>query len=317
MTKATTILEEFKRPVDVNKAAIEATDLTKFYGSSRGVIDLNLSVQRGEIFGFLGPNGAGKTTTIRLFLSLITPSRGNIFLLERESKKGDKELLQKIGYLSGEMGLYHDLTGMEYLRHLMRLRGGNQKRISLRKMDSLIERFNINLHRKINGYSSGMKQMVAIIQAFMHDPILLILDEPTRGLDPLMQERFHDLLREEKSRGTTIFLSSHNLREVEKVCDRVGVIKEGRLIFVEEIAKYRAIVGKKISVVTKGQNTGVSEALNELGGVEDLNRRGAKVEFFYKGSMQRLIQHVAALEIEDLTCETPSLEDVFIRHYEI
>jgi ABC-2 type transport system ATP-binding protein len=139
----------------------------------------------------------------------------------------------------------------------MKLRGGNQKRISRRKMDSLIERFNIDLHRKIKGYSSGMKQMVAIIQAF----ILLILDEPTRGLDPLMQERFHDLLREEKSRGTTIFLSSHNLREVEKVCDRVGVIKEGRLIFVEEIAKYRAIVGKKISVVTKGQNTGVSEAL--------------------------------------------------------
>jgi ABC-2 type transport system ATP-binding protein len=308
-------LEEFKRAVDINKTAIEATDLTKFYGSSRGVIDLNLSVQRGEIFGFLGPNGAGKTTTIRLFLNLITPSRGNIILLERESKKGDKELLQKIGYLSGEIGLYHDLTGMEYLCHLMKLKGGNQKRISRRIMDSLVERFNIDLHRKIKGYSTGMKQMVSIIQAFMHDPILLILDEPTRGLDPLMQDQFLDLLREEKSRGRTIFLSSHNLREVEKVCDRVGVIKEGRLIFVEEIEKYRAIVGKKISVVTKVPTGGVSEALNELSGVQDLNRRGTKVEFFYKGSMQNLIQQVATLEIEDLTCETPNLEDVFIRHY--
>jgi ABC-2 type transport system ATP-binding protein len=228
--------------VDFNKAAIEATDLTKYYGSSRGVIDLNLSVQRGEIFGFLGPNGAGKTTTIRLFISLIAPSKGNIYLLGKESKKGDKELLQKIGYLSGEIGLYHDLTGMEYLRHLMKLRGGNQMKISGKKMDSLIERFNTDLHRKIKKYSSGMKQIVAIIQAFMHDPILLILDEPTRGLDPLMQEQFHDLLREEKSRGKTIFLSSHNLREVEKVCDRVGVIKEGRLILVEEIEKYRGCV---------------------------------------------------------------------------
>jgi ABC-2 type transport system ATP-binding protein len=246
---------------------------------------------------------------------LITPSRVNIILLERAIKKGDKELLQKIGYLSGEIGLYHDLTGMEYLCHLMKLKGGNQKRISRRIMDSLVERFNIDLHRKIKGYSTGMKQMVSIIQAFMHDPILLILDEPTRGLDPLMQDQFLDLLREEKSRGRTIFLSSHNLREVEKVCDRVGVIKEGRLIFVEEIEKYRAIVGKKISVVTKVPTGGVSEALNELSGVQDLNRRGTKVEFFYKGSMQNLIQQVATLEIEDLTCETPNLEDVFIRHY--
>jgi ABC-2 type transport system ATP-binding protein len=308
-------LEEFKRAVDDKNLAIEATDLTKFYGSSRGVIDLNLSVRQGEIFGFLGPNGAGKTTTIRLFLNLITPSRGNIILLERESKKGDKELLQKIGYLSGEIGLYQDLTGMEYLNHLMKLKGGNQKRISPRVMDSLLERFNVDLHRKIKGYSSGTKQMVSIIQAFMHDPTLLILDEPTRGLDPLMQEQFHDLLREEKSRGKTIFLSSHNLGEVEKVCDRVGVIKEGRLIFVEEIEKYRALVGKKISVVTKVPTEGVSEALNELSGVQDLNRRGTKVEFFYKGSMQKLIQQVATLELEDLTCETPSLEDVFIRHY--
>jgi ABC-2 type transport system ATP-binding protein len=316
MTKATTILEEFKRAVDINEAAIEATDLTKFYGASRGVIDLNLSVQRGEIFGFLGPNGAGKTTTIRLFLSLITPSSGNISLLETKRKKGDKALLQKIGYLSGEIGLYHDLTGMAYLRHLMKLRGSNHKRISWRKMDRLIERFNIDLNRKIKSYSSGMKQMVAIIQAFMHDPILLILDEPTRGLDPLMQEQFHDLLRDERNSGTTIFLSSHNLREVEKVCDRVGVIKDGRLIFVEEIEKYRALVGKKISVITKSRTTGVSDALKKLSGVENLKRRGAKVEFFYKGNMQRLIQLVAALEIEDLTCETPSLEDVFIRHYE-
>jgi ABC-2 type transport system ATP-binding protein len=315
MTKATTILEEFKKAVDFNNAAIEATDLTKFYGSSRGVIDLNLSVQRGEIFGFLGPNGAGKTTTIRLFLNLITPSRGNIILLERKSKKGDKELLKKIGYLSGEIGLYDDLTGMEYLQHLMKLKDGNQKRISRRIMDSLVERFNVDLHRKIKGYSSGMKQMVSIVQAFMHDPILLILDEPTRGLDPLMQDQFHDLFREEKSRGRTIFLSSHNLREVEKVCDRVGVIKEGRLIFVEEIEKYRAIVGKKISVVTKVPAGGASEALNELSGVQDLNRRGNKMEFFYKGSMQKLIQQVATLELEDLTCETPSLEDIFIRHY--
>ena len=309
-------MEGIKRSVESIKAAIEAMDLTKFYGASRGVIDLNLSVQQGEIFGFLGPNGSGKTTTIRLFLNLITPSRGNIFLLEKESKKGDKALLQMIGYLAGEIGFYHDLTGMEYLHHLMKLRGGNPKGISPQKMDRLIERFKIDLHRKIKGYSSGMKQMVAIIQAFMHDPLLLILDEPTRGLDPLMQEQFHDLLREEKSRGRTIFLSSHNLREVEKICDRVGVIKEGRLILIEEIEKYRTLVGKKISVVTKGQTTGVSETLNELSGVENLNRRGARVEFFYKGSMQRLIEHVAALDLADLTCETPSLEDVFIRLYE-
>lgn len=309
------ILEELSLVVDSNRAAIETFDLTKFYGSVRGVIDLNLSVRQGEIFGFLGPNGAGKTTTIRLLLRLINPSKGNIFLLGRECKRGDKEPLERIGYLSAESGPYQDLTGGEYLHHLMKLRGSNRRGISLKKRDHLIERFKIELHKKIKGYSGGMKQIIAIIQAFMHDPLLLILDEPTRGLDPLMQEQFHDLLREEKRRGRTIFLSSHNLREVERVCDRVGVIKEGKLIFVEDMEKYRTIVGKKISVIPKGQTPRVQKELEALSGTEDLIKKGDKIEFFYKGSIQKIIQLINGFEIEDLTCETPSLEDIFIRHY--
>jgi ABC-2 type transport system ATP-binding protein len=302
--------------LEPNRPAIEATALTKYYGESRGIIDLNLTVQRGEIFGFLGPNGAGKTTTIRLFLSFISPSSGSVFLLGRESKKGDKELLAKIGYLSGETGFYQDFNGLEYLRHLMRLRGLYKKEMCLERTERLLNRFKIDLQRKIKSYSTGTKQMVAIIQAFMHGPELLILDEPTRGLDPLMQEQFHDLLSEEKSRGTTIFLSSHNLSEVKKVCDRVGVINEGKLILADDIDSYRAIVGKKVSIVTNGQTRDLSAALNQMDGLEHLTRKGNKLEFFYKGSMQILIKRITDFQIEDLTCETPSLEDAFLRHYE-
>lgn len=210
---------------------IETQGLTKYYSKTRGIEKLNLSVKEGEIFGFLGPNGAGKTTTIRLLLDLIHPNSGWAKIFNLDSHKNSLEIRQRIGYIPGELNLYRNMKGKDLLNYLARFYNG----LDLNFILQLTKRFKIDLSKKIKTYSKGMKQMFGIIQAFMNDPDLLILDEPTAGLDPFMQQEIYNLFKETTNRGKTIFMSSHNLFEVQKICNRAGIVREGSLVAIENI----------------------------------------------------------------------------------
>jgi ABC-2 type transport system ATP-binding protein len=295
--------------------SIVTTDLTKYYNSFPGLVGLDLSVLKGEVFGFLGPNGAGKTTTIRLLMDLIRPTRGRVLLMGHELHKNRLTLLQHIGYLPGEVGFYGDLTGDEYLTHCMKLRmGGDDHRVQ-RKLTDLKGVFSIDYTKKIGGYSKGMRQILGIIQAFMHDPNLIILDEPTSGLDPVMQERFYKLVKTERDRGHTVFLSSHNLNEVERVCDRVGFIKKGTLMTVERLDGGGSLAGKKVRVVVDGDTKPVVRSLDRLSHAHTLAVEGETVRFFFTGEVRDLIEWAGTVAITDFVCEPPTVEDYFISLY--
>ncbi|MEJ2663731.1 MAG: ABC transporter ATP-binding protein [Spirochaetia bacterium] len=299
-----------------DKPVIQLQDLTKYYGSYPGIMNINLEINKGEIFGFLGPNGAGKSTTIRCIIGLIKPTRGEIFVFGKNKKKRHLEICKDIGYLPGDIGLYKDLNGNEYLNHLLRLRMGKKFGENRDRLLGLQKRFNISFDRKIKTYSKGMRQITGIIQAFMHDPRLIILDEPTTGLDPMMQEEFFSLILEEKKNGKTIFLSSHILSEIEKVCDRVGIIKKGKLIHVEEVKSYRIMLGKNIKVEPVESPEKIFEIIKEKIKTENAALKNGRIEFYYRGEIQKLIMQLSRLKIKDFTCETPRIEDVFFRYYE-
>ena len=219
----------------VTEPAIRLEKLTKFYGTQRGVIDVDLEVMPGEIFGYLGPNGAGKSTTIRILLDLIRPTSGSLKVLGLDAQADAIEVRRRVGYMPSDPGLYGSLTGREYLTHAAGLRGG----VDWREVEQLAERLSCDLTRRIDTLSHGNRQKVVVIQAFMHKPEVLVLDEPTQGLDPLMQEEFKGLLLEAREEGRTVFLSSHVLPEVEEICNRVGIIREGRIVAVEDVATLR------------------------------------------------------------------------------
>jgi ABC-2 type transport system ATP-binding protein len=292
---------------------IKTCNLTKYYGSSPGVLDLNLTIQHGEIFGFLGPNGAGKTTTIRSLLGLIKPSKGGIQLFGKNITTHLSDCLQDIGYLPGDIGLYKDFTGIQYLTHFMKLRKKEQDENSQNRLKQLITSFNIDFEKKIKSYSKGMRQIVGIIQAFLHAPKLLILDEPTTGLDPMMQEVFYNLLIEMKKMGKTIFLSSHILNEVERVCDRVGIIKKGKYLCTENLKEKNVLIGKKITLTIPSEQ--IPDCLKNLSGVQELTVTKGKINFFYSGDISALLQCLTLLNVKDLSCETPSIEDAFFNYY--
>jgi ABC-2 type transport system ATP-binding protein len=297
-------------------AVIEMHGLTKHYGSARGIADLELAINEGEIFGFLGPNGAGKTTTIRLLLGLMKPSAGSIDILGKKLAGHRQEILNDIGYLPGDFGLYQELSGLDFIRHLLNARGLPDNKPVRDKTEELVRRFGFDLKGKIKTYSKGMKQIVGIIQAFCHDPKLVILDEPTSGLDPLVQEKFYELLHQEQRRGITVFLSSHILKEVERVCDRVGIIKEGKLAFVEDLKKYRSLVGKKITLdLILGDSLHILNSLKKGFGVTEISSSEKRLEFFYKGDIQRLLEYIGGLQITNILIEVPTLEDFFLSYY--
>jgi ABC-2 type transport system ATP-binding protein len=296
-------------------SAIQTKDLTKYYGSHLGISDLCLDVDVGEVFGFLGPNGAGKTTTIRVLMGMISATGGEALVLGHDARANRRDVLLETGYLPGDFGLYNDLTGNEYLSHLLRLRGNDAVRAFGDNLASLKARFDISYDRRVSGYSKGMRQVLGIIQAFMHDPPLVILEEPTSGLDPVMQERFCELITEKRNGGKTVFLSSHILSEVERLCDRVGFVKEGRLVAVENLGDRRSIVGKKVTVSLRGDSHSAMGSLERLPGVRGAGVNANCLAFFYDGPIARLIEWASALEIDDLDCETPSVEDVFLRLY--
>ena len=295
--------------------AIVTTGLTKHYGTTIGIADLNLEVRRGEVCGFVGPNGAGKTTTIRLLLGLLRPTRGNIKILGRNINRNPQTLLHRIGYLPGDVGLYRDMTGIQYLHHLLRLKTRKPSADILKRVEDLQCRFDIDFHRKIGVYSKGMRQIVGIIQAFMHNPELIILDEPTSGLDPMMQERFYELLAEERERGTSIFLSSHILTEVTRVCDRVMLVKDGHLVRVDEIETYKTRLGKRITLQTDFPDGELHESLKRLEGISGITVKGNQIQFFFNGDMKSLILFMAQIEVADFLCEPLGIEHVFLDFY--
>ena len=285
--------------------AIQTNKLTKFYGKARGILELDLSVQEGECFGFIGPNGAGKSTTIRTLLGLISPTSGSAQIFGKDIVRQNREILREVGYLPSEAVFYPGMRVRELLKLSADLRGMD----CAAEAAALCERLQLDPSRKAEELSFGNRKKAAIVCALQSNAPLLILDEPTGGLDPLMQREFFDILRERSSRGATIFLSSHVLSEIQRNCTRAAVIREGRLIAcgsVEELAKTNA---KRVSVTGSVNLTG-------LKGVRDLQTGERAVSFLYNGDMNDLLLKLYVGSVQDLTISDPDLEEVFRHFYE-
>ena len=290
--------------------AIRLNHLTKSYGRSRGVIGLDLEVEEGEVFGFLGPNGAGKTTTIRTLLDLIRPTSGSASVLGLDSVKDSEEIRKRVGYLPGELALWETMTTRGVLEHLGKLRGG----VDGTYRDELLERLHVEPDRKIKDLSTGNRQKIGIIQAFMHRPELVILDEPTAGLDPLMQQVTYEVIGEARRAGHTVFLSSHVLPEVERIAHRVGIIRGGKLIEVETVEnlKERAV---KLIEIHFGFPAPKPENLAGIPGITEVHVSGDVAQLKIGGSMDPLVKALTPYEVLSIrTHETP-LEDIFLELY--
>ncbi|MBI4295180.1 MAG: ABC transporter ATP-binding protein [Chloroflexi bacterium] len=282
--------------------------LTKYYGKIRGIEGLDLEVRAGEIFGFLGSNGAGKTTTIRLLLGLLRPSHGQAEIFGLDVERRSPQIRRQIGYIPGDVSFYEGLSGEEMLNLLGRLHPSP----SVRRRRELAERLELDMGRKIKTYSRGMKQKLAIVQALMNDPRLLILDEPTLGLDPLMQREFYKILAEERAGGKTVFLSSHVLPEVERVCDRLGIVRDGRLVTVEDVAQLKRKKVRHMELIFKGE---VSAEALDMEGVEILHREGNRMLLAVHGNVEGLLRRLAELPVEDMVFPEATLEDTFMKFY--
>lgn len=287
---------------------LETKNLTKYYGKSRGAEDVNLQVFQGEIYGFIGPNGAGKSTTIRSILGLIFPDKGEVLLFGENGLKEGARLRNRIGFVPSELNYYDGLTVKQLLHYSADFyeKGGRER------IQSYSERLKLDLTRNISDLSLGNRKKVAIIQALIHKPELLILDEPTSGLDPLIQSRFYEILREEQERGCTIFFSSHTLSEVERLCTRVAIIKEGRIVNTSEIDQLRKLYLKRFRLLLQ---KGKSISESDFQGVTELivTKRGA--EGLFAGDVRDLMKQLARLPLEDAVLEDPSLEEIFMHYY--
>ncbi len=290
-------------------AVITLEKLTKSYGSHRGIVDVDLTVEQGEIFGFLGPNGAGKTTTIRTMLDLIRPTSGRALLFGIESSADPVAIHRRIGYLPGEFALYDRLTGAQHLEYFANLRGGVDRAYQA----SLVERFDLDVSRKFKEYSKGNKQKVALVVALQHRPELLLLDEPTSGLDPLVQQTFFTTLREAVAAGATVFLSSHILSEVEKTADRVGIIREGRLVKVGTVDDLRDLAHHQVELRFAG--TVPAADFEGLPGVSEVLVDDHVLRLRVTGAITPVVQAAARHELLDFVSREPSLEETFLAQY--
>ncbi len=288
---------------------IQTRNLTKSYGKARGIIDVNLSIKEGEIFGFIGPNGAGKSTTIRTLLSFIHATGGSAEIFGKDCFKHSEEIKKDIGYLPADVNYYDDMRVSEMLSYSARF----YKKDCTKKIKELSEIFEVEANKRIDSLSTGNKKKVAIIQALLHEPRLLILDEPTGGLDPLMQNKFFDVLKQENKKGVTIFFSSHILSEVQKMCDRVAIIKEGRILKVGGVDELTGSKFKKVRIEFK--NTEATEGL-EIKGVTNFKVKEKEVEFLFGGKMDEMIRLLSQREVDNLWIEEPTLEEVFMHYYE-
>ncbi len=282
---------------------IETKNLTKYYKKIRGIEDITLNVTKGEIFGFLGPNGAGKTTFIRTILGLLNPTYGEAYIFGLNVKKNLIDIKEDVGYIPGDLNLYGHLTGRGFLNYFMSLRDSGMYLI-----EDLLGIFELPLDRKIKSYSRGMKQKLSIIQAFMHDPDLVIMDEPTNGLDPLIQQKFYSFLKKEKQKGRTMFFSSHILSEVDKVCDRVGIIRNGKIVTLDDIESLKSKSGKIVRVK-------ITEDPEKFTGLKNMRVKDGWIEFTVTKNLDALIKHLGNYAIKDIEIKDASLEDIFLHHY--
>ncbi len=285
--------------------AIKTNKLTKYYGKSRGIVDLDLSVQQGEFFGFIGPNGAGKSTTIRTLLGLISPTSGDAHILEMNVQTDKQAILKKVGYLPSESALYPGMRVKDVLKLSADLRGVDYSE----EAAILCERLRLDMARKVDELSFGNKKKVSIVCALQHKPELLILDEPTGGLDPLMQKEFFDILKERNEQGTTVFLSSHILSEIGRNCTRAAIIRDGSIIACDSVGALSKTNAKRVSV------KGVVK-LDGLDGVRDVKTSADGVSFLFGGEMCDLLQTLSVSKIIDLTVTEPDLEEIFLHYYE-
>ncbi len=289
--------------------AIHTDRLTKHYGDVAALVDLDLDIPRGEIFGFLGPNGAGKTTMIRTILDEIRPTAGRASILGMDSQESSVEIRRHIGYVPGDLALYPNLTGRDTLTYFANLRGG----VEWEFVDRLADRLDADLSKKVGDLSSGNRQKVGLIQAFMNRPDVLIMDEPSSGLDPLVQREFQSMMREVADDGRTVFLSSHTLSEVQRVADRVGIIRHGRLIAVEAVAALRSKAIRSVELVfdTEPQAT-VFEAVE---GVRDVSVDDHRVTMSFDGHMDSLLSAAGRYTLVDINTEEADLEEIFLTYY--
>jgi ABC-2 type transport system ATP-binding protein len=287
---------------------IEVSHLTKFYGKSRGIVDVSFDVEEGEIFGFIGPNGAGKSTTIRLLLSLIHPSSGEAKVFGRDVTKHGPEIRRDIGYLPSEVFYYEGMKVIDLLKYSASFYEGD----FTQRMKELSELMELEMNRRISDLSYGNKKKVGIVQGLLHSPKVLFLDEPTSGLDPLMQRKFFDLIKAENQRGVTVFFSSHILGEVQRMCTRVGIIREGSLVEISDIRTLQQNNYKKISVTANG----LTPEFFDTPGVTNVQMENGSVSFFFKGDINAMVHKVSSLELEDVIIEEPTLEEIFMHYYE-
>jgi ABC-2 type transport system ATP-binding protein len=292
-------------------SAIRTSKLSKDYGLGRGLFELDLDVAPQEVFGYLGPNGAGKTTTIRLLMGMIRPTGGAAYVFGLDCRRDSVAVKRKVGYLPGDLPQFGSLRGKEVVAYIAGMRGGADPAT----VRSIAQRFDLDLNRRFREYSSGNKRKLGILLAFMHKPELLILDEPTSGLDPLNQQEFYELLREARDGGATVFLSSHILSEVEHVCDRVGILRAGKLVRVAELDDLHHIRAHHVEVEFAPGTTVPEAAIRSAAGVEDVTVDGGRVRCTVRGSFGPLFEAIHEATVTDLVSTEPSLEEIFLSYY--
>lgn len=293
----------------MNEPVIVLNELTKSYGKHRGIENISFSVKEGEIFGFIGPNGAGKSTTIRTLMGLLKPTGGSASIFGLDCAQDATEIAKDVGYLPSENCYYNELKVREMLQYTADLYGMDCRG----RMTELAERLNLDLTRRIRELSLGNRKKVGIVSALLPSPKLLIMDEPTSGLDPLIQQTFYEILREENRRGVTIFLSSHVLSEVQRLCDRVAILREGRLVGLQSMEELRENGYKKISLTARKP---VEKNFFSIPGVANLEQADASVSFMFSGNTMTIMDRLHQLELEDIFIEEPSLEEIFLHYYE-
>jgi ABC-2 type transport system ATP-binding protein len=287
---------------------IEIKNLTKYYGKSRGIEDVSFNVEEGEIFGFIGPNGAGKSTTIRTLLALIYPTSGRASIFGKDCIKFAPEIARDVGYLPSEVFYYDKMRVIDLLKYAASF----YKKDCSKRIKELAEIMDLELGKRIDDLSFGNKKKVGIVQGLLHEPKLIILDEPTSGLDPLMQQKFFDLLLEENRKGAAILLSSHVLGEVQRLCSRVAIIKDGKIIRLEKMSDLTEHNYKKIRIETKAE---IGQGDFAIGGVNNLEIRDRKVSFLFSGNINLILKKLAEVEIINIWIEEPSLEEIFMHYY--
>ncbi len=289
--------------------AIETKGLTKDYGSGRGVFDLDLTVNEGQVFGYLGPNGAGKTTTIKLLMGAIHATRGSAAIFGLDADRDAVAVKKQVGYVPGELPQFGGWRGTEIVTYLAGIRGD----VDDTEVGRVAKRLDLDLSRKYREYSHGNKQKLALLIAFAHKPALLILDEPTSGLDPLHQQEFYGLVRDARARGATIFVSSHVLSEVEQICDRVGIVREGHLVTVGPIAELLGAKAHRIEIELADPSAATLVA--RVPGLEQVKVDGARVSGLYRGAFDPLLAALSGQRVVSFVSREPSLEEIFLSYY--